>query len=72
MNRAEADLGEFSNQRDSYLDDDEVPDTLVEVLRHIAKYFVPETKAAAYTIVKYGCRLRHKELRYRQMPTTLN
>ena len=50
MNRAEADLGEFSNQRDSYLDDDEVPDTLVEVLKYVAKDFVPETKAACSAI----------------------
>lgn len=50
MNRAEADLGEFSDQRDSYLDDDKVPDTLVEILRHIAKDFVPETRAACTAI----------------------
>ena len=50
MNRPEADLGEFSDQGDSYLDDDGIPDTLVEVLRHIAKDFVPETRAACSAI----------------------
>lgn len=50
MNRPEPDLGEFSNQDDCYLDDDQVPDTLVEVLKHVAKDFVPETKAACSAI----------------------
>ena len=50
MNRAEADIGEFPDQRDSYLEEDKVPDTLVEILRHVAKDFVPETKAACNAI----------------------
>lgn len=50
MNRPTADLGEFSDQRDSYLEDDKVPDTLVEILRHVAKDFVPETTAACTAI----------------------
>ena len=50
MNRPEADLGEFSDQRDCYLDEDKVPDTLVEILRHVARDFVPETAAACSAI----------------------
>jgi glutathione S-transferase len=50
MNRPEADFGEFSDQRDNYLDDDKVPDTLVEILRQVAKDFVPETTAACRQI----------------------
>jgi hypothetical protein len=53
MNRAEADLGEFSDQRDSYLDDDRVPDTLIEILRHVAKDFIPETMAACSVINRW-------------------
>ena len=47
MNRPEPDVGEFETQNDQYLAGDEIPDTLVNVLKHIAIDFVPETRAAA-------------------------
>ena len=47
MNRPELDQGEFSIQGDDYLDNDEIPATLIEVLKHIAIDFMPETRAAA-------------------------
>lgn len=50
MNRPEPDVGEFDVQEDAYLTNDHMPDTLVEVLRHIAIDFVPETFAAAACI----------------------
>jgi len=53
MNRPEADLGEFAQQDSNFLDSDQVPDTLIEVLRHIAIDFVPETKAACIAINKW-------------------
>ncbi|MBT7541516.1 MAG: hypothetical protein HN683_19385 [Gammaproteobacteria bacterium] len=50
MNRPEPDIGEFAEQTDVYLANDEVPQTLINLLRQIAIDFVPETKAAAETI----------------------
>lgn len=50
MNRPEPDIGEFENQADGYLPDDEIPTTLIAVMRHLATDFVPETLAAAATI----------------------
>jgi glutathione S-transferase len=47
MNRTESDMGEFPNQTETFLDNDEIPDTLLAVLRKIAEELVPETKAAA-------------------------
>ncbi len=47
MNRPELDVGEFEVQDEAYLSDDNVPDTLIAVLKHLAVDFVPETKAAA-------------------------
>ncbi len=46
MNRPEPDVGEFSNRSTDYLDQDEVPETLLAVLKHFAIDFVPETRAA--------------------------
>lgn len=46
MNRPEADIGEFDNTQIAYLPDDTVTDSLIDVLRHLAIDFVPETKAA--------------------------
>jgi glutathione S-transferase len=46
MNRAEPDIGEFADKSTEYLSDDLVPQTLVEVLKHFASDFVPETQAA--------------------------
>ena len=47
MNRPELDVGEFGVQDEAYLSDDNVPDTLIAVLKHLAVDFVPETKSAA-------------------------
>ncbi len=46
MNRPDLDVGEFETQDGKYLADDDIPDTLIEVLKHIALDFVPETSAA--------------------------
>lgn len=46
MNRPEADIGEFENQDETYLPGDEIPQTLIDVLRQLAIDFVPETRAA--------------------------
>ncbi len=50
MNRLDDDMCEFPSQDASYLADDEIPDTLIEVLKQMAVDFVPETQAAATTI----------------------
>ena len=50
MNRPEPDFGEFADQSDAYLPDDEVPDTLIAVLKHLAIDYVPETRAACECI----------------------
>ena len=46
MNRPEPDIGEFEDQSTDYLPDDRIPDTLIEVLRHLAIDYVPETRGA--------------------------
>ena len=50
MNRPELDVGEFEVQDGEYLADDHIPDTLIDLLQHIAIDFVPETQAAAVCI----------------------
>jgi glutathione S-transferase len=50
MNRPELDQGEYAVQGDDYLADDEIPETLIDVLRHIAIDFMPETRSAAELI----------------------
>ena len=50
MNRPEPDIGEFENREESYLSDDEVPQTLIEALAHFATDLVPETQAACVAI----------------------
>jgi glutathione S-transferase len=52
MNRSELDVGEFvadgsPTTNGDFLPNDEVPQTLIDVLRHMAIDFVPETVAAA-------------------------
>jgi len=47
MNRPEPDVGEFETQSDVYLPDDQVADSLIDLLKHIAIDFIPETRAAA-------------------------
>ena len=46
MNRPEPDVGEFANKAAAYLPDDDIPQTLIEVLAHFATDFVPESRAA--------------------------
>jgi glutathione S-transferase len=50
MNRPEPDFGEFDIEEAVFLDGDEVPDSLVDVLRQFAIDFVPETRAACDAI----------------------
>ena len=50
MNRPESDVGEFDDYGDAYLADDEIPDTLIAVLKHLAIDYVPETRAACECI----------------------
>ena len=50
MNRPEPDVGEFANKDYAYLDNDEVPDTLIAALKHFAVDFVPESRAACNLI----------------------
>ena len=50
MNRAEADVGEFAACELDYLADDEIPETLISMLKQLAIDFVPETQAAADSI----------------------
>ena len=50
MNRADQDVPEFFDAGTDFLDNDEVPETLLAVLRVIAEDFVPETRAAALCI----------------------
>lgn len=50
MNRPEPDSGEFDSGANDYFMHDEVPQTLVEVLKYLAIDFVPETKAACACI----------------------
>lgn len=47
MNRPELDVGEFEVQDGAYLEEDTIPDTLIQVLKLLAEDFVPETQAAA-------------------------
>ncbi len=53
MNRPELDTGEFSDSSRDYQADDEVPETLVSVLRHVARDLVPESLAAADRINRW-------------------
>jgi len=47
MNRPELDVGEFDLQDGNYLAGDAVPESLINVLQHLALDFIPETRAAA-------------------------
>jgi len=47
MNRADQDAPEYFDAGSDFLPDDEVPETLLPVLRVLAEDFVPETRAAA-------------------------
>ena len=50
MNRPGLDIGDLRDAVGDYRADDEIPESLVSVLQHIAKDFVPETLAAASAI----------------------
>lgn len=50
MNRPEVALFGYPDAEPTYLENDEVPETLVLVLKRLAVDFVPETRAAAATI----------------------
>lgn len=50
MNRANTDAGEFQGNSDDYLANDEIPLTLISVLKQIAVDFMPETRAACQAI----------------------
>ena len=50
MNRPEPDTGEFDDYRDDYRTGDEIPATLIAVLKHLAIDYVPETRAACASI----------------------
>jgi hypothetical protein len=50
MNRADQDAGEFFDIGDGYLEKDEIPETLVDVLKILSEDLIPETKAAATAI----------------------
>ena len=50
MNRPEPDIGEFEDRSTDYLAGDRIPGTLVEVLKHLAIDYVPETRAACACI----------------------
>ncbi|MBT3427060.1 MAG: glutathione S-transferase [Gammaproteobacteria bacterium] len=47
MNRPEPDVGEFETQDGQYLPSDEIPGSLIDVLKHLAIDFIPETIAAS-------------------------
>jgi len=50
MNRPDDDMAEYFQAGEDFLANDEIPDTLVAVLRLLAEDFVPETEAAALAI----------------------
>ena len=43
MNRYDQDVPEFFNAGNDFVEDDEVPESLITVLRVLAEDFVPET-----------------------------
>jgi glutathione S-transferase len=53
MNRADQDAPEYFNAGDDFLDDDEVPESLLDVLKVIAEDFVPETHSSAASINRW-------------------
>ncbi|MCP4750144.1 MAG: glutathione S-transferase family protein [Proteobacteria bacterium] len=50
MNHTEADMGEFPDQSVAFIENDDIPDTLKAVLKHMAADLVPESIAAAKCI----------------------
>lgn len=50
MNRPELDIGEFETQAGTYLKNDAIPETMINLLKQIAVDFIPETLAATKSI----------------------
>lgn len=50
MNRPEPDMGEFPDQAPDYSANDQVSQTLIDLLQQLAIDFVPETRAAAHCV----------------------
>lgn len=50
MNRPDSDVGEFESQDDEYFPEDDIPKSLIEMLKQLAVDFVPETQAACSVI----------------------
>jgi glutathione S-transferase len=50
MNRADQDAPEYLDADTDFLPDDEVPESLLAVLKMVAEDFIPETRAAANTL----------------------
>ncbi|MEM8940978.1 MAG: glutathione S-transferase family protein [Pseudomonadota bacterium] len=50
MNRPEPDTGEFDERPAAYLEDDEIPETLISAMKVIAEDFLPETLGSAAVI----------------------
>ncbi|MFT5208441.1 MAG: glutathione S-transferase [Flavobacterium sp.] len=50
MNRPEPDTGEFEDFKRAYFGGDDIPETLVDLLKQLAEDFIPETRAAALCI----------------------
>lgn len=53
MNRPDHDLGAAHDTHEAFLSNDEIPETLQDVLRHIALDLVPETRAACDEVNKW-------------------
>jgi hypothetical protein len=53
MNRTESDMGEFPEQKEAFLENDDITDTLKAVLKKIGEDLVPESKAAAECINRW-------------------
>jgi len=53
MGRLDADVTEYIDPPQGFLDGDQIPETLIEVLKALAVDFVPETRAAADTINRW-------------------
>ena len=53
MNREDQDVPEYFDAGDDFLANDEIPETLMPVLKILAEDFVPETLAAAELINKW-------------------
>jgi len=53
MNRSEPDIGEFADKSTDFLANDEIPETLIDVLKHFATDFIPETVAAYNSVSQW-------------------